>query len=132
MFGINRKKLTPLDGARKVFLDVLPVCGVCNRPIAGHLFKQIAVTPTEQNDSKQGLALIDAVKHLDWEKIVSFQEFKGTLPAVVVYALKCPTDACSLAAVLSTSELWEDDVLLHQQQVPDCAHLGAEGYLGPI
>ena len=132
MFGINRKKLTPLDIARKLFLELLPVCGACNRPIAGHLYKQIAVTPIEQNEPKQGLALIDAVKHLDWERIIGFQEFKGSLPSVVVYALKCPTDACSLVAVLDPSELWDPDTLLHQQPVADCAMLGAGDYLGPI
>ena len=132
MIRPERKKDSQLDVLKKQFGELLPVCGVCNRPISGHMCKQIAVTPIEPNNPSRALALIEAVKQLEWDKFLAFQEFNGLLPAVVVYALKCPDNRCSLAAILDQFELWEPDQFLHQQLTDDCGWLGNDGYLGPL
>jgi hypothetical protein len=132
MTGVTRKKTSELEVAKQLLGELLPICGVCSGSIAGHMYRQIAVTPVERDAPKQALALIDAVKRLEWEKIIGFQEFNGLLPAIVVYALKCPNNACSLIAVLNQFELWEPDQFLHQQPTHDCDRLGEDGYLGPL
>lgn len=132
MIGVKRDKPSQLEVMRKLLGQILPVCGVCNGPISGHMYKHVAVTPIEPDNPKQSLALIDAVKQLEWEKLLGFQEFKGLLPAVVVYALKCPDNSCSLIAILNQYELWEPDLFLHQQPIHDCERLGTDGYLGPL
>jgi hypothetical protein len=132
MFRLTRKKTSQLEAMKEVFGKVLPICGVCNGPISGHMYKQIAVTPVEQDDPQRALALTDAVKRLEWEKLLSFQEFKGLLPAVIVYALKCPRKTCSLVASLDPSELWEPEQVLHQQPTPDLDRIGEDGFLGPL
>jgi hypothetical protein len=131
---ITEKKMASkqLDVMKKLFGELLPVCGVCNGPISGHMYKQIAVTPIERDNPKQALALIEAVKRLDWEKLLGFQKFNGLLPAVVVYAVKCPDNTYSLAAILNQFELWEPDQFLHQELTHDCARLGDDGFLGPL
>ena len=132
MFGLKRTKTSALEAMKKLFGEVLPTCSVCNGPISGHTFKEIAVTPIEPGNPRHALVLVNAVKQLEWERILSFQEFNGLLPAVVVYALRCPDNKCSLVAILDQSEFWEPDQFLHQQPTQDCERLGEDGYLGPL
>jgi hypothetical protein len=132
MFWSRKKSLSPIDAAKTNFKRMLPICGVCNRPISGHLYKQIAVTPLNKNGSEGGSALINAVKALEWEKLVSFQEFRPLEDDVVAYVLKCPDSSYSLLAVLSPFELWQDDVLLHQEPVANHSPIIEHEILGPL
>ena len=62
-----------------------------------------------------------AVENVDWDSLLSFQEWHGNLTSADVIGLKCVDGRCSLAVLWCPARLEEPNELIVQKPVTDCS-----------